>query len=163
MPTPINPCLWFDSEAEDAANHYIGIFPNSRITDISHYGNEGQEIHGQSPGKVMTVAFELDGKLFTGLNGGPAFTISPAISFQIMCDTQEEVDHYWEKLKEGGPVEAQQCGWVQDKFGVSWQIIPKILLELLRDPDRQKSESTMRAMLRMKKLDIAALKEAHGG
>lgn len=115
----ITPCLWFDDQAEAAATFYCAIFPNSRITAVSHYGEVGQEIHGRMPGSVMTVAFELDGQPFTALNGGPTFTFNEAISFQINCESQHEVDFYWEKLSQGGPVEAQICGWLKDKFGVS--------------------------------------------
>ena len=119
----ITPCLWFDGQAEQAAEFYVSIFKNSRITDVSRYGEAGQEIHGGKPGSVMVISFELDGQSFTGLNGGPTFKFTEAISFQIDCASQEEVDHFWEKLSEGGPLEAQQCGWVKDKFGVSWLVI----------------------------------------
>ncbi|MGH8016855.1 MAG: VOC family protein [Opitutaceae bacterium] len=159
----ITPCLWFDTEAEDAARFYIKIFKNAKIGEISRYGEAGKEFHGREPGSVLTVAFELDGHAFTALNGGPQFKFSEAISFQINCDTQDEVDHFWTKLSEGGPKEAQQCGWLKDKFGVSWQVVPKILIELLNDPDTTKSQRTMTAMLQMKKLDIAGLKRAHAG
>jgi predicted 3-demethylubiquinone-9 3-methyltransferase (glyoxalase superfamily) len=165
VPTPlkITPCLWFDSHAEEAAEFYISVFKNSRITAVHRYGEAGQEIHGRQPGSVMTVEFELDGQPFTALNGGPIFKFSEAISFQIDCETQEEVDHFWEKLSAGGDKEAQQCGWLKDKFGVSWQVVPSILPELLGDPDRAKADRTMDAMMQMKKLDIAALKRAHAG
>ncbi|MEO5912780.1 MAG: VOC family protein [Luteolibacter sp.] len=159
----ITPCLWFDGQAEQAAEFYISIFKNSKITDVSRYTEVGQEIHGGEPGSAMVVAFELNGQAFTGLNGGPTFKFSEAISFQIDCETQEEVDHFWNHLSEGGPVEAQQCGWVKDNFGVSWQVVPSILPELLGDPDREKAGRAMGAMLQMKKLDIAALKRAHAG
>jgi predicted 3-demethylubiquinone-9 3-methyltransferase (glyoxalase superfamily) len=159
----ITPCLWFDSEAEEAAEFYIAIFKNSKITDVSRYGEAGKDIHGKEPGSAMVVAFELDGHSFTGMNGGPIFKFSEAISFQIDCETQEEVDHFWEKLSEGGDKEAQQCGWLKDKFGVSWQIVPSILPELLGDPDREKAGRAMEAMMQMKKLDIAALKRAYDG
>jgi predicted 3-demethylubiquinone-9 3-methyltransferase (glyoxalase superfamily) len=159
----IAPCLWFDGQAEEAANYYISIFKNSRITKISRFGEAGHEIHGRKPGSVMTVEFELDGQPFTGLNGGPMFKFSEAISFQINCETQEEVDHFWGKLAEGGPTEAQQCGWVKDKFGVSWQVVPTILQELVSDPTSEKSQRAMKAMLQMKKLDIAELKRAYAG
>lgn len=157
------PCLWFDGKAEEAATFYTGIFPNSRITHTQRFGEAGKEIHGQEPGAVMVVAFELDGRPFTGLNGGPMFQFTEAISFAIHCDTQEEVDHFWENLREGGPVEAQQCGWLKDKFGVSWQVVPRTLLELLKDPDRAKVERVTAAMLQMKKLDIAGLEAAAKG
>jgi len=159
----ITPCLWFNKEAEEAAKFYTGIFKNSRITETSYYGNEGEEIHGGKPGSVLTVAFELDGQSFTALNGGPLFKFSEAISFQVDCETQEEVDYFWEKLSEGGDPECQQCGWTKDKFGVSWQVVPTILPELLTDPDRKKADRAMSALMKMKKLDIEALKRAHGG
>jgi predicted 3-demethylubiquinone-9 3-methyltransferase (glyoxalase superfamily) len=159
----ITPCLWFDDQAEAAAAFYCDIFPNSRITAVSHYGEVGQEIHGRPPGSVMTVAFELDGQPFTALNGGPTFTFNEAISFQINCESQQEVDFYWEKLSQGGPVEAQICGWLKDKFGVSWQVVPTVLIEMLLDKDKAKSGRTMAALLQMKKLDIAELKRAYSG
>ena len=159
----ITPCLWFDDQGEAAAKFYTGIFRNSKIGAISRYGEAGQEIHGRKPGSVMTVAFELDGQTFTALNGGPVFKFTEAISFQVNCDTQAEVDNYWEKLSAGGDKNAQQCGGLKDKFGVSWQIVPRILPELLMDPDAAKSQRAMQALLQMKKLDIAALKRAHAG
>ena len=159
----ITPCLWFNDQAEAAAAFYCDIFPNSRITAVSHYGEVGQEIHGRPPGSVMTVAFELDGQPFTALNGGPTFTFNEAISFQINCESQQEVDSYWEKLSQGGPVEAQICGWLKDKFGVSWQVVPTVLIEMLMDKDKAKSGRTMAALLQMKKLDIAELKRAYSG
>lgn len=163
MKLKITPCLWFDTEGEDAARYYTGIFKDSKITEISYYPDAGQEIHGKPPGSVMVVAFELNGQPFTALNGGPDFKFSEAISFQIECDTQKEVDYYWDKLKEGGPVEAQQCGWVKDKFGLSWQVVPKILDELVTGPDKAKSQRVFQAMLGMKKLDIEGLKRAAEG
>jgi predicted 3-demethylubiquinone-9 3-methyltransferase (glyoxalase superfamily) len=159
----ITPCLWFDDQAEAAAAFYCDIFPNSRITAVSHYGEVGQEIHGRTPGSVMTVAFGLDGQPFTALSGGPTFTFNEAISFQINCESQQEVDFYWEKLSQGGPVEAQICGWLKDKFGVSWQVVPTVLIEMLLDKDKAKSGRTMAALLQMKKLDIAELKRAYSG
>ncbi len=159
----ITPCLWFDGRAEEAAGFYTGIFRHSRIGAISRYTEAGQEIHGQPPGMALTVAFELDGQAFTALNGGPTFKFSEAISFQVNCGTQEEVDYYWENLAGGGPEQAQQCGWLKDQFGVSWQIVPRILPELLMDPDPVKSGRVMEAMLQMKKLDIAALERAYAG
>lgn len=165
MPTlhTIAPCLWFDNQAEAAAQLYTSIFPNSTITRITRYGEAGQEIHGRPPGSVMTVAFELDGQPFTALNGGPVFTFNEAISFQIMCDTQEQVDQYWEKLSEGGDEAAQQCGWLKDRFGVSWQVVPTALLEMINDPDTAKAQRATKAMFHMKKLDIAALRQAFNG
>jgi predicted 3-demethylubiquinone-9 3-methyltransferase (glyoxalase superfamily) len=160
---PIVPCLWFDTQAEEAARYYTGIFKNSKIGTITRYGEAGREVHGRPAGTVMTVAFELNGQPFTALNGGPVFTFNEAISFQIMCRTQEEVDHYWNKLSAGGDKEAQQCGWLKDKFGVSWQVVPTVLVEMMSDPDKEKSGRAMEAMLQMKKLDIAELKRAFEG
>ena len=159
----ISPCLWFNGHAEAAARFYTGIFPNSKIGLVSYYGEEGKEIHGQEPGSVLTVAFELDGQTFTGLNGGPLFQFSVAISFQVNCETQDEVDHYWTQLSEGGALEAQQCGWLKDQFGVSWQIAPVILMKLLTDPDPVKAQRVMGAMMGMKKIDIEQLKRAYAG
>lgn len=164
MPTPkIRPCLWFDDEAEEAARFYVGIFKNSRIAEISRYSEIGQEFHKKAPGSVMTVEFELDGQKFTGLNGGPMFEFNEAISFQVDCDDQEELDYFWEKLSEGGDEKAQQCGWLKDKYGVSWQIVPTILPELVNDPDSENSRRAMQAMFQMKKIDIAELKRAYDG
>ena len=162
-PQPITPCLWFDNQAEEAARYYLGIFKNSKITAISRYGEAGREVHGQPAGTVMTVAFELNGQPFTALNGGPVFTFNEAISFQVMCRTQEEVDHYWDKLSEGGDKNAQQCGWLKDRYGVSWQVVPTVLIEMMSDPDQEKSGRAMQAMLQMKKLDIAELERAFAG
>ena len=159
----ITPCLWFDNQAEAAATFYTGIFPNSKITHIQRYGEAGHDIHGGEAGTVMTVAFELDGHAFTALNGGPVFTFNEAISFQIMCETQAEVDHYWDKLSEGGDERAQQCGWLKDKYGVSWQVIPTILLDMISDPDVEKSGRVTEVMLSMKKLEIEPLKRAFEG
>jgi len=152
----ITPCLWFDHQAEDAANFYVSIFKNSKILTISRYTKEGFEIHGQKPGSVLTVNFQLDGQSFTALNGGPVFKFNEAISFQVFCETQEEIDYYWNKLTVGG--EEGQCGWLKDKFGMSWQIIPTILPKLITDP--KKAESVTRAFLQMKKFDIEKLKQA---
>jgi len=163
MPANIAPCLWFDSQAEEAARFYTSVFKDSKIVAISRYPAAGQEIHGQAAGTVMTVAFELNGQSFTALNGGPAFKFNEAVSFQIECDTQEEVDYFWERLGEGGDPRAQQCGWVKDKFGLSWQVVPKVLVELVTDPDPAKSQRAFQAMLQMKKLDIAALQRAYAG
>jgi predicted 3-demethylubiquinone-9 3-methyltransferase (glyoxalase superfamily) len=157
----IAPCLWFDTEAEAAAKHYVSIFKNSKIRTISRFGNEGQEIHGKEPGSVMTVEFELEGQAFVALNGGPQFKFDEAISFQIYCDTQAEVDHFSKRLTEGGS--EGPCGWVKDKFGLSWQVVPKVLLDMLMDKDRKKADRAMKAMLQMKKLDIAALERAYLG
>jgi predicted 3-demethylubiquinone-9 3-methyltransferase (glyoxalase superfamily) len=158
----ITPCLWFDDQAEQAAKFYTEIFKNSKIKKITRYGKEGYEIHRKPEGSVMTVEFELDGQALTALNGGPVFKFSEAISFQVDCATQEEVDYYWEKLSEGGDENAQQCGWLKDRYGLSWQIVPRALLEMLNDPDAKKSQRVMAAMLRMKKIDIETLKRAYG-
>lgn len=159
----ISPCLWFDNQAEQAAAFYTGIFRNSRIVMVTRYGEAGHEIHRMPAGTVMTVAFELDGQAFTALNGGPVFKFNEAVSFQVNCDTQEEVDYYWQKLSEGGDENAQQCGWLKDRFGVSWQVVPRILTRMLADPDSGKSERVMQAVLQMRKLEIAELKRAYAG
>jgi predicted 3-demethylubiquinone-9 3-methyltransferase (glyoxalase superfamily) len=159
----ITPCLWFDTQAEEAAAFYTSIFKNSKITSVTRYTEAGHEIHGRAAGSVMTVAFELDGQSFTALNGGPLFKFNEAISLQIPCQTQEEVDYYWERLTAGGDKEAQQCGWLKDKFGVSWQVVPTVLLDVIADPDYEKSQRATAAMLQMKKLDIAKLKQAYAG
>jgi predicted 3-demethylubiquinone-9 3-methyltransferase (glyoxalase superfamily) len=156
----ITPCLWFDNEAEPAARFYTSIFKNSKIGKISRYGKEGFEIHKRPAGSVMVVEFELNGQPFTAMNGGPVFKLSEAISLQIFCDTQEELDLYWNKLSEGGDKDAQQCGWLKDKYGLSWQIMPAILPKLMSDADAAKSDRVMKAMLQMKKLDIAQLQQA---
>ena len=159
----ITPCLWFDSAAEEAANFYVGTFPNSRIVHIERYGEVGTEIHGRKPGSVMTVAFELDGQSFTALNGGPLFKFTEAVSLQVDCESQDEVDFYWAKLTEGGDPAAQQCGWIKDKYGLSWQIVPRVLIEMISDPDKTKSQRAFAAMMEMKKIDIAALRKAFEG
>lgn len=159
----ITPCLWFDGQAEQAAQFYTGIFSGSRIVQVTRYTEAGRDVHGGVPGSVMVVAFELDGVPFTALNGGSLFKFNPAISLQIDCATQEAVDHYWNKLSEGGDPSAQQCGWLKDQFGVSWQVVPHILPQLLGSPDSQKAGRVMTAMLPMKKLDIAALQRAAEG
>jgi predicted 3-demethylubiquinone-9 3-methyltransferase (glyoxalase superfamily) len=152
--TKITPCLWFDTEGEDAANFYVSIFPNSKITEISRYGEAGP----RDAGTVMTVEFELDGKPFVALNGGPEFKFNEAVSFQVDCADQDEVDTYWEKLGEGG--EEGPCGWLKDRFGLSWQIVPRALPELLADPDKEKAQRVMAAMLEMGKIEIAELEQA---
>ena len=153
-------CLWFDDQAEEAARYYTGIFKNSKLGRISRYGKEGYEVHHRPAGSVMVVQFELEGQSFMALNGGPHFKFTEAVSFVINCDTQEEVDYYWEKLTAGGDPKAQQCGWLKDKFGLSWQVVPTALEELMSDPDPAKAGRAMNAMLKMKKLDIAELKRA---
>lgn len=156
----ISPCLWFGDQAEEAAIFYTHIFRNSRILNTTHYSEAGQEIHGRAPGSVMTVEFELDGMTFTALNGGRVFTFSEAISFQVLCDNQAEVDYFWDGLSAGGDKAAQQCGWLKDRFGLSWQVVPKCLPELLKHSDAEKSRRVTLAMFAMKKLDIAALERA---
>jgi predicted 3-demethylubiquinone-9 3-methyltransferase (glyoxalase superfamily) len=150
----LTPFLWFDTEAEEAAKHYTSVFPNSRITEVTRYGSAGP----REAGTVMTVAFELDGQPFVGLNGGPDFSFSEAVSFQVDCETQKEVDEYWSKLSEGG--EEGPCGWLKDRFGLSWQIVPKRLMELLTDPDHQRAQRAMAAMLKMGKIQIDELEQA---
>ena len=150
----INPCLWFDAQAEEAADFYVSVFENSRILDVARYGKAGPGAEGT----VMTVPFELDGQRFVALNGGPEFTFSEAISFQVDCRSQAEVDRYWDQLSEGG--EEGPCGWLKDKYGVSWQIVPSVLPELIADPDPEKSQRAVTAMLGMKKLDIETLQRA---
>jgi len=155
--------LWFDSEAEDAAKFYTAVFKNSRIGKIARYGKAGFEIHQRPAGSVMTVEFELDGQKFLGLNGGPLFKFNEAISFIINCDGQDEVDYYWNKLTAGGDPKGQQCGWLKDKFGVSWQVVPKQMNEYLAGDDPQKSQRAFQAMMGMKKIDIGGLKRAYDG
>jgi predicted 3-demethylubiquinone-9 3-methyltransferase (glyoxalase superfamily) len=150
----ITPCLWFDTEGEEAARFYTSVFPNSRIVDVAHYGSAGPRPEGM----VMTVSFELDGQAFVALNGGPDFSFNEAISLQVDCETQEEVDAFWSKLSDGG--EEGPCGWLKDRYGVSWQIVPTRLTELIADPDREKSQRVMQAMLSMKKIEIDALERA---
>lgn len=156
----ITPCLWFNGQGEDAAKFYTSIFKNSKITHIQRYGEAGQEHHHQPVGSVMVVAFEINGQPFTALNGGPQFQFNEAVSFQVMCDSQEEVDYYWDKLAAGGDEKAQACGWLKDKFGVSWQIVPTAALELLSSPDAAKSQRAMGALMQMKKIDIATMRRA---
>ena len=159
----ISPCLWFDDQAEEAVAFYTSIFPNSTIVNVSRYGEAGYEQHRKPAGTVMTVAFELNGQAFTALNGGPMFKLNEAISFQVNCETQEEVDHYWGELSKGGDEKAQMCGWLKDKYGVSWQIVPGVLIEMMNDPDLEKSGRVMEAMLKMKKIEVEKLKEAYAG
>jgi predicted 3-demethylubiquinone-9 3-methyltransferase (glyoxalase superfamily) len=165
MPTlqRITPCLWFDHQAEDAAKHYVAIFPNSRITSVTRYPDEGTEITGGKPGSVMVVAFELDGHTMTGLNGGPHFTFNEAVSLQVNCDTQEEIDHYWMRLGEGGDPKAQQCGWLKDRFGLSWQVVPRGMEDIMREENSPGAKRAFAAMLTMKKMDLAALQRAYDG
>jgi predicted 3-demethylubiquinone-9 3-methyltransferase (glyoxalase superfamily) len=153
--------LWFDDQAEEAANFYVSIFGNSKIGKISRYSDEGQEVHGRAAGSVMVVAFELDGTEFSALNGGPHFHFTEAISLRVNCESQEEVDVLWETLSAGG--EKSQCGWLKDKYGVSWQIVPTVLDEMMSDTDTTKSARVMKAMLKMQKLDISKLRLAYAG
>ena len=158
----ITPCLWFDDQAEDAARFYMGIFENSRIVAITRYGSAGHDVHGRPAGSVMTVDFELDGISFTALNGGPHFKFNEAVSLQVNCDTQEEIDYYWDKLSAGGDLRAQQCGWLKDKYGLSWQVVPVMMSDLMSDSNKEQAGRVMEAMLKMKKLDIAELERAAG-
>ena len=153
----ITPCLWFDTQAEDAARFYTGIFKNSKITDMARYPEAAGEI-GRSEGAVMVVGFELEGQSFTALNGGPHFKFSEAISLQVDCAIQDEVDYFWDRLSEGG--QTQQCGWLKDKFGLSWQIVPTIVPQVMNHPDKAKREAAFKAMMGMEKPDIAALQAA---
>jgi predicted 3-demethylubiquinone-9 3-methyltransferase (glyoxalase superfamily) len=164
MPTTtqkITPFLWFDSQAEEAANFYVSIFKQSRIGAITRYDDEASKAAGRPKGSVMTVEFELDGQKFIALNGGPLFKFTEAISLVVNCENQTEVDHFWDKLSAGG--EEVQCGWLKDRFGVSWQVVPTILIELLQDKDPERSRRVMSAMLKMKKLDVDALRKAYDG
>ncbi|PYH77584.1 putative 3-demethylubiquinone-9 3-methyltransferase [Aspergillus uvarum CBS 121591] len=159
----ITPCLWFDGNAEEAAQFYVSIFPSSKIITTQRYTEAGREYHGREPGSVMIVEFELNGLPFTGLNGGPYFKFSEAISFQVDCKDQAEVDYYWNKLGEGGNEEKQQCGWVADRFGLSWQIIPKQLKEMLSDEDAERKDRVTNEMMKMRKLDVTLLEKAYEG
>lgn len=156
----ITPCLWFDDQAEEAARFYTGIFRNSRITLVTRYGKAGFEVHGRPAGSVMVVAFELDGHAFTALNGGPHFKFNEAISLQINCANQQEIDYYWEKLTAGGDPSAQQCGWLKDRYGLSWQVVPDRMDEMFVDGSAPGAERAMEAFLKMKKIDIAAIERA---
>ncbi len=157
----ITPNLWFDTQAEEAAKFYTSIFKDSKIVKTTYYPEAGKEIHGMDVGSVMTVEFELNGQSFIGLNGGPHFKFNEAISFVIDCKDQEEVDYYWDKLLEGG--EPSQCGWLTDKYGLSWQVTPSIMPELMNSPDKEKNNRVMDAMMKMVKLDIATLQKAYDG
>lgn len=157
----ITPCLWFDSQAEEAARFYAALFRNSRILEMTHYTEAGHETHGRPAGSVMTVLFELDGQQLVALNGGPHFRFSEAISLQILCHNQEEVDHFWHRLAEGG--QEGECGWLKDRYGLSWQVVPRVLLGMLRTADVTARARATEAFLRMKKFDIAALERAFAG
>ena len=158
----IAPCLWFDHQAEEAAAFYVSVFRNSRIISITRYGKAGYETHKRPAGSVMTVAFELEGQPFTALNGGPLFKFNEAVSLQIYCDNQEQLDQYWDKLSKGGDPKTQQCGWLKDKYGLSWRVVPKMLPDLFKDHESQTAQRAMEAKLRMKKIDIAELERAVG-
>ena len=157
----ITPCLWFEKQAEEAVKFYVSIFDNSKIGTVTRYGEAGAEASGRPKGTVMTIAFQLEGKDFLALNGGPVFRFSEAVSFIVNCKTQEEIDRLWERLSESGDEKAQQCGWLKDKYGLSWQIVPSVLEEMLQDKDPKKSENVMKALVQMKKLDIKALRQAY--
>jgi len=160
---PISTCLWFDGQAEEAARFYASVFKKGKVTRITRYPNVGQDVHQQPAGSVMAVEFELNGRPFMGLNGGPLFKFNEAMSLVILCDTQAEIDYYWEKLNEGGDPSAQACGWLKDKFGVSWQVVPKAEMALWKDHKSPATERAFAAMMKMKKLDIAKLRAAYKG
>ncbi len=155
----ITSCLWYDSEAEEAATFYVSVFEDAKIGNITRYGEEGHDIHGRKAGSVMSIDFEIAGRKFVAINGGPVFKFDEAISFQIHCDTQDEIDYFWLKLSEGG--EESVCGWLKDKFGLSWQVVPAVLPEMLLDADIAKSQRVVKAFMQMKKFDIEVLKQAY--
>jgi predicted 3-demethylubiquinone-9 3-methyltransferase (glyoxalase superfamily) len=159
----LTPFLWFDNQAEEAVSFYTSIFKNSRVVSVTRYGEAGTVASGRPKGTVMTIAFQLDGQEFVALNGGPHFQFSEAISFVVNCESQGEVDYYWEKLSDGGDEKAQQCGWLRDRYGVSWQIVPVALRTFVGGPDPEKSQRAMQALLQMRKIDIQGLKEAYEG
>lgn len=159
----ITPCLWFDRNAEEAATFYTSVFKNSKIGNVSRYSEAGYEVHHMPAGTALTVEFELDGQAFIALNAGPVFKFNEAVSFQVSCDSQQEVDYYWEKLSAGGDADAQQCGWLKDKFGLSWQIVPRTLVAMMTDKDAQRSGRVMQTLMQMKKLDIEKLQQAYEG
>ncbi len=164
MPTikqKIAPCLWFDTQAEEAAKFYTSVFKNSRIKQISRYGEAGREVHGKKAGTVMVAEFEIEGQTFIALNGGPQFKFDEAVSFQVFCDSQEEIDYFWDKLCEGG--KEGPCGWLKDKYGLSWQVVPSVLPQMMTDAGRAGSDRVMKAVLQMKKFDLAALQRAYAG
>lgn len=158
----LTPCLWFDGQAEDAARFYVSIFENAKLGKVSRYGQEGFDVHHQPEGKVMVAEFTIEGQNFVALNGGPQFKFSEAISFQVSCDTQEEIDHYWSRLTADGGQEGS-CGWLKDKFGLSWQIIPSTIGSMMTDPDPAKPQRVMKAFMQMRKLDLAELQRAYAG
>jgi len=157
----ISPFLWFDNQAEEAANFYVSVFKNSRIKAVSRYGEAGREVHGRESGSVMVVDFELDGQSFAALNGGPLFKFNEAVSFQVNCDSQAEIDHFWSALTEGG--RESQCGWLKDRFGLSWQVVPSQLPQIMSGGDAARQDRVMTAVMAMKKFDLAALQRACDG
>lgn len=157
----ITPCLWFDTQAEEAANFYISVFDNGCIKHVSRYGKAGQDVHGKAPGSVMVVEFEIGGQTFTALNGGPHFKFTEAVSFQIMCKSQQEIDHFWSKLSEGG--QEGQCGWLKDRFGLSWQVVPAVLPQMITDARGDQLDRLIGAVMTMKKFDLQALDRARAG
>jgi predicted 3-demethylubiquinone-9 3-methyltransferase (glyoxalase superfamily) len=159
----ISPCLWFDSQAEEAARFYVSVFKKGKITSVNRYPAVGQEIHGREPGSVMTVDFVLNGLPFTALNGGPIFKFNEAISLQVLCRTQKEIDYYWDRLGEGGDPKARQCGWLKDRYGLSWQVAPEGMARMLKNTKSKGTERAFAAMMNMKKIDIAALEAAYSG
>ncbi len=157
----ITPCLWFNDNAEEAVRFYLSIFKHSKMGKIARYGEAGARVSGQPKGSVMTATFEIDGQEFVALNGGPIFTFNEAVSFQVDCATQDEVDYYWEALSVGGDPDAQQCGWLKDKYGVSWQIVPTVLPKMMQDSNPERADRVMQAVLQMKKIDIRTLQQAY--
>jgi predicted 3-demethylubiquinone-9 3-methyltransferase (glyoxalase superfamily) len=157
----VSPCLWFDTKAEEAANLHVSVFENSRIKHVSRYGQAGREVHGKEPGSVMVVEFEIERQTFTALNGGPHFKLNEAMSFQVMCDTQAEIDHFWSKLSQGG--QEGQCGWLKDKYGLSWQVVPSALPAMLSGGDATRQDRMMTAVMAMKKFDLERLTQAYAG
>jgi len=157
----VTPCLWFDTQAEEAAKFYVTVFKNSKIKKISRYGEAGRGTHGKKPGSVMVAEFELDGQPFVALNGGPNFKFTEAVSFQVYCDTQDEINHFWNALSKGG--QEGSCGWLKDKYGLSWQVVPSVIPKMMTDPDNKKSDRVMNAVLKMKKFDLEKLQQAYDG
>jgi len=157
----ITPCLWFDTQAEEAANFYTSVFDNGRIKQVSRYGKAGQDVHGREPGSIMVVEFEIAGQTFTALNGGPLFKFSEAVSFQVMCEDQDEIDRFWTKLSDGG--QPGQCGWLKDRYGLSWQIVPAVLPQLITNASGEARERIISAVMGMKKFDLAVLQRAAAG
>ncbi len=159
----ISPCLWFDHQAEEAARFYVSVFKKGKIVSVTRYPAVGQEIHGREPGSVMVVEFVVNGLPFTALNGGPIFKFNEAVSLQVFCRTQKEIDYYWDKLGEGGDPKARQCGWLKDRYGLSWQVVPEGMAKMLKNPKSKGTERAFAAMMQMKKIDTAALEAAYSG